>query len=164
MTKLRIMPTDEFIEKNKTPHHRGIEKPEINHSNLQPTERVKIMTELPNVFGVENFVKLIKAAGKVFDGVYEAKLDDSEISLTEGVTLIVSLAPDAIGLISGITQIPQEVIYDRLSDDDITQIQLAFDNIKNLKGDTRDATKEFLALILGLKDWYFKYFVNPPVE
>jgi len=157
MGKLRIE-----LEKEKgiEPLHTDL----INNAKNYQMERV--MTQLPNNYGVENFVKLLRAGGTAFDGIHEALMDDGKVSLTEGIQLGVSLFPQILGLISGITQIPQEVIYDMVSEQDFEQISAAFDGIQHLKGDTRDAVRGLLKILLSLKDWYFEFFVDeqPPIQ
>ena len=74
----------------------------------------------------------------------------------------ISLGPSAFGLISAIPQIPKEIVFDHVSEADLAVISVALDNIPTLKGDTRDASRELLGHIFGLKDWYFKYFGEPP--
>lgn len=120
-----------------------------------------IMSELPDSYGVENFAKLVRFGGGVFEGVREALADDGKVSLMEGATLALTLGPQAFGLISAIPQIPQELVFDKVSEADFAVISKELDAIPNLKGDTRDASRELLKLIFGLKDWYFKYYVDP---
>ena len=151
---------------NNIPKPRGIEKPgKIDLNNLS-NKMEKIMAELPDNYGVENFVKVVNFGGSAFDGIYEALQDDGKISLTEGISIGVSLLPQMLGLISGITEIPKEVLYDMISEQDLDEISTALDDIEHLKGDTRDGARDLLKIIFGLKDWYFKYFVDeqPPIE
>ena len=150
----------------KTPEPKGIDKSKdrtfgdlTNKAKNYKMENV--MSELPDNYGVENFAKLIEFGGKTFEGIHEALADDDKISLMEGLMLGVSLGPSAFGLISAVPQIPQEIVFDTVSEDDLSVISKKLDEIPTLKGDTRDASREFLTIIFLLKDWYFKYFVEP---
>ncbi len=150
----------------KTPEPKGFDNSKmlteedlINRAKNYNME--KVMRELPDNYGVENFAKLIGFGGKSFEGVHNALKDDGEISVMEGLMLGVSLGPSAFGLISAIPQIPNEIIFDHVSDADLEVISKELDEIPTLKGDTRNASREFLTIIFKLKDWYFKYFEEP---
>ena len=150
----------------KTPKPKGIDKSKDKTfdglTNIAKNYKMeKVMSELPDSYGVENFVKLIRFGGKSFEGVHGALADDGKISLMEGLMLGVSLGPSAFGLISAVPQIPNEIIFDHVSEEDFAVISKALDEIPTLKGDTRDASREFLTIIFLLKDWYFKYFEEP---
>jgi len=152
------------IKESDIPEPRGIEdivtkKDIINEIKNKRME--KVMTQLPGNYGVENFTNVVDFLGTGFDGVTDAMTDDEKISLTEALGIVVSLVPKALGFISAIPKVPQEIVFDALSEEDINNIAAALDNVKNLKGDTRDATKELLPHLFGIKDWYFKYFVAP---
>ena len=145
----------------KIPKPRGIDtEKDIDLTNLS-NKMETIMVQLPDNYGVENFAKLIRFGGKTFEGVHNALADDGKISLMEGLMLGVSLGPSAFGLISAIPQIPKEIIFDQVSEADLAVISRELDDIPTLKGDTRDASRELLGHIFGLKDWYFKYYGVP---
>lgn len=150
----------------KTPKPKGFDNSEmktegdlINRAKNYKME--KIMRELPDNYGVENFAKLVRFGGKTFEGVHDALEDDGKISLMEGLLMGVSLGPSAFGLISAVPQIPKEIIFDHVSEADHAVISKELDDIPTLKGDTRDASRELLVHLFGLKDWYFKYFGEP---
>ena len=132
-----------------------------NKTNI-PTKlkEVNTMTQLPDNYGVENFTTVVNFLGTGFDGVVEAEEDDNKVSPMEAMKIAVELVPKSLGFISAIPKVPQEIVFDAISDEDIKNISKALDDVKHLKGDTRDATKELLPHLLGIKDWYFKFYVT----
>jgi hypothetical protein len=128
-------------------------------SQIQNTKIERFNMGLPNIYGVENFKKLVKFAGLSWTEVAAALEDDGHISLLEGLGLAVKLGPAAFGLIGAIPQIPQEIVFDQVTEEEIAEIATELEDFP-IKGDTRDATKELLPLILGLKDWYFKWLAK----
>jgi len=135
---------------------------ESNKINI-PTKlkKEKVMTELPDNYGTESFATVINFLGTGFDGIVDAEEDDNKVSPMEALGIAVELVPKAFGFITAIPKVPQEIVFDAISESDIQTIAQALDGIKHLKGDTRDATKELLPHLLGIKDWYFKYFGTP---
>ena len=138
---------------------------ETNTTNIStniPTKlkKEKIMAQLPDNYGVENFATVIDFLGSGFDSVVDAESDDGKVSSMEALGIAVQLVPKSLSFISAIPKVPQEIVFDAISDEDIQNIAKALDGVKHLKGDTRDATKELLPHLLGIKDWYFKYFVT----
>lgn len=154
------------IDENEIPDPKGIEQKSIkeqidNSLEKNPIKKTKeIIMGLPNNFGVENFVKVIKFGVDAFNGVKGALADDNKVSLLEGLGLAVTLGPQAFGLISAIPQIPQEIVYDEITEEEFQQIAFELSKLEGLEGITLDAVKDFIKILLGLKDWYFNYLVK----
>jgi len=148
--------------------HKGFEQLSLTAEEI--TKRAKqykmrgFKMELQDNYGVENFKVAVKFLGIAWDGVNKALADDGKVSVIEGIQLGISLAPSALGLISAIPQIPQEIIFDQISEEDNASIAAALDDIESMKGDTRDAAKDMIKWLLAGKDIYFKHFgeVPPP--
>jgi hypothetical protein len=123
-----------------------------------PTEMEKIKMEQPNVKGVEATVKVIAFIGAGYNATTDALVTDNKISLAEGITIGVSIAPKALEAFKALPEVPGETIFDKLSEEDVAKLVGALDALQNLKGDTRDAVKELLPIINDLKVWGLKYF------
>jgi hypothetical protein len=138
----------------------GKEMEEKIKQQIKNTKIERFNMGLPNIYGVENFKKLVRFLGLSWTEVAAALADDGKVSLIEGLGLAVKLGPAAFGLIGAIPQIPKEIVFDQVTEEEIAEIAVELEDFP-IKGDTIDATKELLPLILGLKDWYFKWLANP---
>ena len=111
-----------------------------------------------NLKGVDATLKVVEFLGAGYNATTEALADDGKISLVEGIGIGVSLAPKAYEAFKSIPEVPAELVFDKLSEEDVAKLVSSFDEFKSMKGDTRDAVKELLPIINDLKNWGIKYF------
>lgn len=123
-----------------------------------PTEMEKVRMEQPDLKGVEATKKVVKFIATGYDATTDALADDKKISVMEAVGIGAQLAPQALGTFKALPEVPQELVFDKLSEEDVANLVSAFDEIKNLKGDIREATQELIPIINDLKMWGLKYF------
>jgi hypothetical protein len=118
----------------------------------------KVTMEQPNKFKMDSTVKVIRFVAIAYDGSAEALKDDNKISVLEILGLAAKLVPRALELPGALPYVVDEIVFDKISEEDAAQLVSAFDEAKNLKGDTRDAVKELLPILADLKNWGFKWF------
>jgi hypothetical protein len=118
----------------------------------------KFEMEQQNKLGVEATVKVIKFMATAYDGVAEALKEDNKISVLEGFGLAAKLVPQALSLPGALPYVVNEVVFDKISEDDALQLVGAFDGVQNLVGDPKEAVKELIPILADLKNWGFKWF------
>ena len=138
-------------------------RPIISAEEISEEAKQKQMKEvkyMPDLKGVKETKDVLSFIAAAYDAIYEARADDGKLSWTEIFGIGAAVSGKAIAAFSGISEVPDE-IKDDLSDADIAELAKAFDEAKNLKGDTRDAAKELVTIVADLKNWGFKYFGKP---
>jgi len=114
--------------------------------------------ELDNL-GVKDTKEFLQLLAAGFDSVYEATKTDGKIDFPgDFVNIAMKTSMKVIPAFSGISNIPREILFDKVSEADIDELVSAFDECKNLKGDTRDAIKDLLPIVAGIANWRLKYF------
>lgn len=157
-----------MIDDKDIPKQRDLEFPSGNEMTEKIKQQIKntqikeIDMGLPNNFGVDNFVKLIVFAGNTHSKVYEALADDGKVSIMEGIGMAVSLGPQAFGLISAVPQIPKEIVFDQITEEEFQQIADGVqESFEYMKGDTKQAAKDLVKWLINGRDWALNYIVKP---
>lgn len=125
---------------------------------LKDQEMELVRMDQQNLKGVDATVKVIDFIASGYNAATNALADDGKISLVEGISMGVSLAPKAYEAFKSIPEVPEETVFDKLSEEDVTKLVATLDEFEKLKGDTRDAVKDLLPIINDLKNWGIKYF------
>lgn len=123
-----------------------------------PKEMEKIKMKQPDVKGVDATLVVVDFIATGYNLTVDALADDKKVSIVEGVSIGVALVPKALNTFKALPEVPDEIVYDELSEADVSKLVGSLDTMSNLKGDTRDAVKELLPIINNLKIWGLKYF------
>ena len=142
-----------------------ITQEELNNSSLNNMKEIHSMDNKD----VSGLVALGRLVAHGVDAVAAAQSLDSpggaSIVAVEYVGMVTSIFTDVMPAFEGLKDIPSEVAGgEEISDKDVADLQAVLNECKSLKGDTRDAVKELLPHIAGIKNWADKYVfkAQPP--
>ena len=145
--------------------NKPITQEELNNSSINNMKEIHSMDNKD----VSGIVKVGTLIGHGVDAVNAATSPDSPggkaIVPTEYPGLVMAVFSDVMPAFNGLKDIPSEVAAgEEISAKDQADLQAMLDQCKTLKGDTRDAVKELIPHLAGLKNWADKYFfkAQPP--